>query len=143
MSLDSITEAAARRSAMRFSRRSFIGRFGVGLVAAGTGALGGRVAWAATDVATSCCGCANCGHSTTCATTGGDCPTGTCKCGYWYMCTCGIRETKYQDCCAACSSGCSCGSDGYPRCYYTAPYGSCNGNTKVKCRATTCTQLTC
>jgi hypothetical protein len=140
MSIDSITETAARRIGMRFSRRSFIGRLGAGLAAAGTGTLGARTAWAVPAVATACCGCANCGHSTSCGTT---CPTGTCKCGYWYMCTCEIYLMKYQDCCAACSGGCSCGSDGYPRCYYTAPYGSCNGNTKVKCRAVSCTSTLC
>ena len=142
MSIDSVTESVTRQFGNRFSRRSFLGRVGTGLAAIGGGALAIDTGVAFASVA-SCCGCSLCGASTTCGTS--DCPSGTCACGQWWMCQCSGGSTlkRYRDCCAACSGGCSCGSDGRPRCLYPPPYGSCGGYTKVKCRSISCTTAHC
>jgi hypothetical protein len=137
MTLDTVTEAVSRRVANASTRKSFLGKVAVFIGVLGTRGLSlPEVAGAA-----SCCGCSTCGYSTTCG--GTSCPSGTCNCGAWYLCECSPSLKKYQDCCAACSGGCSCGGDGRPSCYYTAPYGSCSGHKTVKCRVITCTQLAC
>lgn len=131
MPLERLIERASRRAASEMPRRSFLGRLGMSLAAIGAGTS--VIALTATDTYATDCGCSNCGHSTSCGSS--SCPSGTTPCGAWYVCgACGNGYTRrYQDCCASpCSAGC--GSDGYPRCYYSAPYGS----GTVKCRAVGC-----
>lgn len=139
--LDVGTERIGRSLANSISRRSFFGRLGAAIVVIGGGSLGLGTKPAGAEVQ-ACCGCSTCGFSTSCGTS--DCPAGTCNCGSWYICECvGSALRRYRDCCASCSGGCSCESDGRPGCYYSPPYGSCGGYTKVKCRAITCTMLAC
>lgn len=135
MSVDNLTESLTRDFGNRFTRRSLIGRVGGTLAVLGAGSLAGYVPVAE---AASCCGCSVCGNSTSCGT--GDCPTGTCGCGAWYTCECGPgRIKRFRDCCAACSGGSSCGSDGRPSCCYPVEWGSaCNGWSTIKCRAIVC-----
>lgn len=144
--IDTITEKIARSAGNRISRRSFIGQVGTSLAVAGAGKWAAVLpqSFAMEDIALACCGCPNCGFSTSCGTSS-TCPSGTCGCGAWFLCECNgnSRERRYLDCCAACSGGCSCGADGKPSCLYTAPYGSCSGHTKVKCRVVSCTQALC
>lgn len=135
MSVDELTERLSRRVANGITRKSFLGRMGAGLVAVGGGALAVEVPQALADS----CGCANSGHSTNCSPLS-SCPAGTCTCGAWSMCepACAPFLRSYQDCCGSCGQ-ISCGSDGYPSCCYTHPYGSnCNGFSKVQCRAIYC-----
>jgi hypothetical protein len=139
MLLDAVVEAGTRRVANRVSRRAFLGRLGGALVAVGTG---GSVFWSASPAQADSCGCTHSGHSTSCVING--CPSGSWNCGAWYVCTSncvgGERMKKYLDCCkTSCTQGC--GSDGYPRCCYDAPYMS--GTQKVYCRAAFCTNYTC
>jgi hypothetical protein len=144
MSIDEISEKIARRTANRFSRRSFIGRVGTTIAVAGAGSLGIHVPMAA---AAGCCGCAHCGFSSVCTEGGGSCPSGTCQCGSWYICqNCqpgAPTLKKFTDCCSACGGGCFCGADGYPHCFYNPPYGACGGYSKVRCRTIDCTNLAC
>lgn len=142
MTLDAMAESAARRLANTTTRQSFLGRLGVGLAAVGAGAFAGQVEGAFGAVLGGCCGCGTCGYSTICSTNP-NCPSGSCSCGSWFMCQCGSKYMQYRDCCAACSGGCSCGSDGRPSCLYNAPYGSCSGYTKVKCRTIFCSVYDC
>lgn len=136
MSMDRMTESGSRVLANSISRRSFLGRLGAGLTAVGAGSLSFIVATPEAALA-----CAHSGHSTSCGSS--TCPTGTCSCGSWYLCQCtGPRLKRYRDCCATCST-CTCGADGYPKCCYTAPYGSCSGHHKVKCRTVSCTSFGC
>lgn len=150
MSADEISERIARGIANRYSRRSFIGRVGTLVAVAGAGSLGVRVPGAFGGVDTQCCpgcNCAHCGFSSVCTEGGGNCPTGSCDCGAWYLCSnCqpgGATLLKYRDCCSACGGGCFCGDDGYPHCCYPPPYGSCGGYNKVRCRTITCTNFAC
>lgn len=140
VSFDGVAETTARRAANGLSRRSLLGRVGIGLAAIGAGSLG--VAAREARASTLSCGCAVCGNSTSCGV--GACPAGSCNCGAWYMCECssGTRLRSYQDCCSSCPTA-GCGADGRPTCLYSAPYGTCSGYTKVKCRVITCTQLPC
>lgn len=138
MTFDELTETTTRRFGNVLSRRSFIGKVGFGLTAVGAGGML-RVPNAQAAIMGGCCGCPNCGVSTACGTS---CPSGTSACGAWYNCECfGYRISRIQDCCGGCGGGCSCGSDGLPSCLYDAPYQS--GWQLVKCRAVSCTQITC
>jgi hypothetical protein len=146
MTIDTVTESMSRRLGTRLSRRSFFGRLGAGLALAGGGSLALRTGVAFGEEF-ACCGCATCGYSSTCQTEGGACPSGTCACGSWLLCNCtgtrGMVMRRYRDCCAACTGGCFCGWDNKPRCYYPAPYATCNGHNKVRCRSIFCTTIRC
>jgi hypothetical protein len=157
MKLDEFAEDMARNAASRFNRRRFLARLGIGLAAVGAGELALREASIASPETTghgvrlladaridSCCGCSKCGDSTTCGS-GNPCPSGTCNCGTWYMCSsCGGFLQQATDCCAACSGGCSCGPDHRPTCFYPAEWSSgCGGHSRIKCRRLLCTRVPC
>lgn len=147
MSLDLLAERTTRRFGNIVTRRSFLGRTAAAITVVGGGGLvvGGTASGATPALPASCNGCSNCGDSATCSCRiGAGCPSGTCGGGSWYMCTstCVGAFTRYQDCLSGtCSPYCGC--QGRPGCYYTTPYGSCGGTSRVYCRSITCSPGPC
>lgn len=146
MSLDNLGDRFSRSLASTFSRRSFLGKLGAGAVGAAGGSMTAGFRAESAHAVDTACGCTNCGYSVQCESygaSGSNCPSGSCKCGYWLQCAgCNGHYKRFQDCCCGCSAGCHC-RDGWPSCCYTAPYGSCNGCTRVKCRQIFCTSTAC
>ena len=139
--------------AARTPRRSFLGKLGTITIAAGVGTVvggAGAALWAEPssiqaachDGQTACastsayCGCSN--------THNASCPSGTCECGCWLSCPsstyCGVKTTRFCDCCISngggCSSSCPCG----PRCCFTKEWsGGCGTSSWIiRCRVTSC-----
>jgi hypothetical protein len=140
MSFDKLFENATRRVGNRITRRSFMGRMALATSAVGVGGLAVKPSPQVSN-----CGhpCSNTGcDSTTCGcTTCHGCPSGTCAGGAWYMCTsiCNTGYyTRYLDCLTSSTCRTYCGCDGRPGCYFSTPYGSCSGHSKVYCRSITC-----
>jgi hypothetical protein len=142
MSLDELAETATRRFGNIITRRSLLGRTALAITVVGAGGL---AAEASPALAAGCNGCSNCGDSATCGCNVGDgCPGGTCAGGAWLMCSslCIFSYTRYQDCLSkTCTPYCNC--QGRPGCYYTTPYGSCRGTSRVYCRSITCVHGPC
>jgi hypothetical protein len=152
--LESAAEIVSRRLANTISRRSFLGRLGVGAVAAtvGNGAsalIFTRSAYAHTNPCQSGC-------SISCGTLTGSnaCPAGTCNCGCWCVrvstSICQSTLRHFCDCCGGdyCNApghGCRCiqGSDGltHPSCclHKLWPDGcGVQGEWHIACRTLGC-----
>jgi hypothetical protein len=88
--LEGLASQTARRMAARISRRSFVGRAGLGLVAASMGGAGTALLFPEVAEAHTCPSGCNCSESVTCVALTGvnGCPSGTCECGCWTVSDC-------------------------------------------------------
>lgn len=146
--IDRAIEAASRRMASRFSRRSLFGQIGKGSVVLAAGSTAGLVFDVAPAAALTCPGGP---YSVTCdqlAGGGNYCPSDTCACGYWVACratpcsdaTRGLNAKYWNDCCKACSANCQC-VNGYYYCCFPKDWNQgCGNNTQlyIKCRHYSC-----
>jgi hypothetical protein len=159
--LDEASGAVARHLANRVSRRSALGRLGLGAVAVSLGSAGAAI-FAQRAEAYACPGCAICTNSVRCQCLSGgsnSCPSDTCQCGWWCVndsgCTSGHKF--WIDCCGGCRDAngnvlCSCKYDCIdgatrPYCCYTKEWG-CGCGTQgsiwslIKCRIHVCGSCT-
>ena len=150
--LEGIADAISRGLAARVSRRSFVGRAGLGAVAASLGGVGVSLTRAETarGVALACPGGCNCACSTQCGNIfpgnpGGTCPSPTCKCGTWcfHDSVCGSGYRRWDDCCSInyCNAhgGCRCVSGRASCCNHkTYPEGCGNSASIIVCRTAQC-----
>jgi hypothetical protein len=149
--LEGVADAIARSLAGRVSRRSFVGRVGLGAVAASLGGVGvsltrAQTAWASYPCPSGC----NCLCSTQCGNVfpgnpGGTCPSPTCKCGTWCFqdSVCGSGYRRYDDCCSInwcnANGGCKCVAGRASCCNgKTYPEGCGDANSIIVCRTLQC-----
>jgi hypothetical protein len=143
--VDDYVSQLSKTLARRTPRRSFLGTMGRLTVAAGAGgAVGGAGAllWAEPASATALvCGGATHSAYCGCSSSTTSCPSGSCQCGCWAVCTtvCDPVLTYYCDCCVSpsCSCTCPCG----PRCCFRKEWsGGCGtvGSSKIRCRIRFC-----
>ena len=155
MTNGTVLEAAASRAtrglAGRISRRSFVGRAGLGIVAASVGGSGTALLFPASAAAHTCPGGCDCSESVTCATlTGANaCPSGTCECGCWTVSDCTHCSSEpnctksWCDCCGGdyCNPNpCNC-VGGHPSCCnHKTHSGGCGvlNQWHIACRKSFC-----
>jgi hypothetical protein len=142
--IDRLISSTSVKAANRLTRRSFIGRLGIGAAALGTGGLVGIPQATAAGASPSFCA----GESVTCNILYGKngCAGGLCNDGSWCVgpgncdyVECGA--TRWHDCCIR-SSQCGCHYvSGYPSCCNGCVWGvNCSARTGwvVRCRYHTC-----
>jgi hypothetical protein len=153
--VEEVADSISRSLAGRVSRRSFIGRVGLGAVAASLGSVGAAItrsesAWAGHASCPSGCSCA---CSTQCGNVfpgnpGGTCPSPTCKCGTWCFqdSVCGSGYRRYDDCCSInwcnANGGCKCVAGRGSCCNHKAyPEGCGDSASIIVCRTLQCVPL--
>lgn len=145
--VDRLAASMSRTMAMKFARRSFLGRVGVYATAAVGGAASTLLLQEpALALAPANCGC-NGDTSVTCVCLTGTnaCPSGTCECGCWTACNtdfCALpNSVSFCDCCNTSSHSSTCVQDCSSKpsnCFGQEWTGTCSPGFTIRCRQYSC-----